>query len=228
MENKTAVVTGATSGIGLEVSIALIQRGAKVYLIGRNFKVLKERLLKLDVDVEKIQFISADFTVVSQLKRINIDNNIDSLIHCAGIISLGSFEADSLENLDRQHKVNVAAPFYITQKLLPKLKSTEGQIIFLNSTAGLDSWENIGLYSSSKHALKALATTLRKEIATSNVKVTNIFLGSVDTPMQEKVQKIRNIKYDPTRFISAKNIAEVIMFIIKMQKNLEISDITIR
>ncbi len=231
LRDKTAVITGATSGIGFELSLQLIKEGAKVLLIGRNFNKLKKTLSGLKINNSKVFLLSANFTDFSELenliRKLKLEVNIDILIHCAGSISLGSFENDTIENLNIQYKVNVAAPFYITQKLLPNIKNTKGQIIFLNSTAGLEAMENSSLYASSKHAMKAMAKSLRKELLEDKVKVTSIFLGSTDTPMQEKVQEIRKNVYDPNKFMSAKDVANTIVSILKIPKDITITDITL-
>jgi len=231
LEEKSIVITGATSGIGFELAIRLIKEGAKVFLVGRNFDKLKKILSSLEINNSKVFFLSTNFIDFSDVEnliiKLKLEADIDVLIHCAGAISLGSFEDDTIENLNIQYKVNVAAPFYITQKLLPALKSTKGQIIFLNSTAGLESNENTSLYASSKHAIKAMAKSLRKEILKDKIKVTNIFLGSTDTPMQEKVQKIKGNVYDPNKFMPAKDVADTIISILRIPKNMTITDITL-
>ncbi len=233
LKGKTAVITGATSGIGLALALNLIQVGVRGILIGRNFTELKKAISNLKIDSSKIKMLHADFTDVDQLeslgKKLTSETKIDILIHAAGVISLGSLENESIENLDNQYKVNVATPFYITQKLLPHLKNTKGNIIFLNSIASLLSYENKDtiLYATSKHAKKALATAMGKALAKEGIKVTNIFLGSTATPMQERIQKNRGNIYEPKKYMPSKEVAEIMISILKIPSNMTISDITL-
>ncbi len=229
---KTAVITGATSGIGLELTMLMLRAGAKTFCIGRDFTRLETALSIQKTDVAEAVFISADFTKTSDLEllveKLNGESSIDILVHSAGVISLGNIEDESLESLNLQYQVNVSAPFYITGQLLPRLKKTKGQIVFVNSTTGLDSWEGVGTYAASKHALRALAVSLRKELAGEKVRVTNVYLGSVDTPMQEKVQKLRGNPYRPEKFMSAAGVASVIFSVLQTPREVTVTDITLR
>lgn len=231
LSGKVAIITGATSGIGFKISSMLIEHGLKVYLIGRSFNKIKKTFLDYK-DNEKINLINANLENDHDLNKIignlNFEKKIDILIHCAGVISLGFLENDHIDNLDKQYKVNVRAPYFITQKLLPKLKESQGDIIFLNSTAGIDTWEQISQYAASKHAMRAMADSLRKELRTNRVRVTNLFLGSVDSPMQEKVQNLKGNSYDPSQFINPAEIAKMIITILSLSNNVTITDITIR
>lgn len=228
LKEKIAIITGATSGIGYEISINLINKGIKVYLIGRSFDKFKNELL---VHSDKLNFIKLDLQndveIENFIGKIDHEETIDILIHSAGVISLGSFEKSSIDDLDHQYKINVRASYLITQKLLPKIKRAKGDIIFLNSTVGLDSWQNISQYSATKHALKALANSLRKEISKSRTRVTSLYLGSTNTAMQEKVQKLRGISYNSSIFMDAKEIANVVLFVINLPKNMTITDMTL-
>jgi len=228
LKEKIAIITGATSGIGYEISKNLINKGIKVYLIGRSFDKFKNELL---VQSDKLNFIKLDLQndveIENFINKIDHEETIDILIHSAGVISLGSFEQSNIDYLDHQYKINVRASYLITQKLLPKIKRAKGDIIFLNSTVGLDSWQNISQYSATKHALKALANSLRKEISKSSTRVTSLYLGSTNTAMQEKVQKLRGISYNSSKFMDAKEIAKVVLFVINLPKNMTLTDMTL-
>lgn len=230
LKNKVVVVTGATSGIGLSLSVLLAQEEMRLFLIGRSFAALKDKLSNVDRDFEAT-FIELDLEneneINDKLKVIKKENSIDCLIHCAGAISHELFESDKLKNLDRQYKVNLRSVYQITQFLLSSLKDSKGTILFLNSTAGLDAWENLSQYAATKHALRAMATSLRKELKGFCVKVTSLFCGSTDTPMQETVQMARNNIYDSKKFMNPEEVGKIIVSILKLPNEVMISELTV-
>src|SRR5690606_7283026 len=85
---------------------------------------------------------------------------VDILVHSAGTISLGNFENAPIEEFDRQVGVNLKAPFLLTQALLPQLGARRGQVVFINSSAGVCGAAGAAPYSASKHGLKGLADSL--------------------------------------------------------------------
>lgn len=230
LKDKVAVVTGATSGIGLAVSLILARKGVKLFLVGRSFDKLQDQLNNLGSDFD-VTFIKLDLlnenAIEEKLSVISREIPIDFLIHCAGIISIDLFELDKIQNLDIQFKVNVRSAYQVTQFFLPSLKASKGIVLFLNSTAGLDAWENLSQYASTKHALRAMATSLRKEMMVHKVKVTSVFCGSTDTPMQQKVQRARNLAYDSNKFIDPKHIAKIIVSILTLPNEVTIPELTV-
>ncbi|MDE3181573.1 MAG: SDR family NAD(P)-dependent oxidoreductase [Acidobacteriota bacterium] len=91
--------------------------------------------------------------------------NLDVLIHCAGVFHTGRMEQASIEDLDSQNSANVRAPYLLTRRLLPLLTAAHGQIVFINSSAGLRAKQaELGEYAATKHALKAIADSLHEEL----------------------------------------------------------------
>ena len=142
LKNKIALVTGASSGIGESISLELAKEGAKVCLTGRDSRKLKTVFDKCQKYSAGGCFQAADLAndedIDVLVKKIKKDfGSLDILVHSAGTISLGKIEEDSVDNFDKQFKVNLRAPYVLTQMLLPLLKKGEaGQIIFINSTMG--------------------------------------------------------------------------------------------
>src|SRR5207244_6434628 len=122
---------------------------------------------------------------------------IDTLVHSAGVIRLSSFESSSPDELDWHYKVNLRAPYLLTQGLLPMIKARQGQIVFLNSTAGLRAGAKASQYASTKHALKAVADSLREEVNSAGIRVMSLFLGRTASPMQASVDEMEHRKYGP-------------------------------
>lgn len=228
LEGKTAIITGATSGVGLAISLKLIGEGVKTYLIGRSFKKLEKTYPNFENN-NKINFVKIDFEIendVNKLIEVIGSQSIDILIHSAGIISYQLFENETLENFDKQYHINVKIPFLLTQKFLPNIIKAKGIVVFINSTAGLDPKEYLSQYSASKHALKALSKSLHKELLKDGVKISNLYLGATNTPMQEEIQKKKGNVYKKEKLINTDDIAEFLILILKKSNSLTIPDIT--
>jgi short-subunit dehydrogenase len=232
LKDKVVVITGASSGIGLETSILLLKKGVRCYMLGRDFTTLKTRIGAYKFDQGQLHFISVDLNndldIEHVVKKLSKENTIDILIHSAGIIYLGSVEKTGIEKLDEQYRINLRAPYLMTQKLLPKIIKSAGLIVFINSTAGLSSWENHSQYSATKFGLKAFAESLRKEMKPFGVRVVNIFPGATATPMQEFVQQLEGNKYNEDDFLSAFEVAQSIVCSLTFGEKSVVTDLTIR
>lgn len=225
-KDKIVVITGASSGVGKSIARALYTENAKLLLLGRNVNELDKEFPGSYVHIINLK---NDFEIkgFADIVIKNYDK-IDILIHCAGIIYLGNVETLPVEELDEQYQINTRAPFLLTQKLLPSVKKAKGQIVFLNSTAGLQTRETLGSYSSSKFALKAIADSLRLEVRFDGVNVLSVFLGATATPMQEKIQTTLGKKFIPDRFMKPEEIAKALLSVMQKGETAGITDITIK
>src|SRR5207237_4046771 len=117
----------------------------------------------------------ADIAETSAIERLAADINgsgtgVDILIHSAGVHAIGRIEATTSEDLDRQYKTNVRGPFLLTRALLSALRTRRGQVVFINSSAGLAARGEVGPYAATKHALTALANSLREEVNSDGIR----------------------------------------------------------
>lgn len=220
LAKKIALVTGATSGIGKSIAFKLLAEDVEVIFTGRNFDGIEQEIFNLSIPNSNYHLIRADLLLDEDLKKLvhriaEITDQIDILVHSAGIINIGSIEESDNSGLETMFKLNVMAPYFITQKLLPTLKKQKGSIVFINSTAGLDSWANISHYAASKHALTAISKSLREEVMPFGIKVISIHPGGTDTPMQKQIQQMEGKKYDPSLFMSPGLVADTTLQAIK-------------
>jgi short-subunit dehydrogenase len=227
--NQTIVITGASGGVGQAIAQALSEQGAIVCLSGRN----RERLNEVAARSERARCYPADLTVEVELqaavKAILAENQrIDALIHCAAIIMIESVATASGEDFERQFRTNVLAPFRLTQLLLPALTEARGQVVFINSSAGLNAGPTVSQYAGTKHALKAFADSLRGECNASGVRVCSLFLGDTATPMQAAVRRQQGRPYDPKRVIQPADVAAVTTAVLGLPRTAEITDVMIR
>ncbi len=189
LKGQVAVVTGASSGIGRALARTLAQHGAHVCLVGRD----AARLAAVGNEVQGYSGQSSahscdlgnDDELYHLAARILLRHQrIDILIHSAGVISLAPIESTSVEDFDLHYRINVRAPFLLTKLLMSAIRSARGQIAFINSSVGVRVKESVGAYAASKHALKALADTLRMEVNSTGVRVLSVFPGNTATDMQ--------------------------------------------
>ncbi len=229
LKGKVAIVTGATSGIGRAISFCLSEAGAILCVLGRNRYALEELEKKLNqsrsylVDLEKDEDIyrfKENF-----LKEFH---RVDFLIHCAGVIRLGSVKDMSVHDFDLQFKVNVRAPYLLTHLFLPLLEKNRGCVVFINSSSAFKSNKLVSQYSATKHALKAIADGLRKEVNPLGIKVVSIYPGQTATPMQKEIYKILKRDYKPEKLIQPLDVAHILLNIISLPQQVEVTDINIR
>lgn len=120
------------------------------------------------------------------------------------------------------------APYLLTQILLPALRRTKGQVVFINSTAGLDGKANAAAYSASKHALRGFADSLRDEVNADGVRVLDVFLGRTDTPMQQEIFRAQGKPYNGERFLRPQDVATVLMPLLHLPASAEVTDLVLR
>lgn len=230
---RTCVVTGASSGIGRALAVALAGTGARVWAIARSRDRLDSLVEEVEAGVGDVTPLVADLErdddIESAGKKIlAAADHVDVLIHSAGAVGLGTFESASAAELDRQYRVNLRAPFVLTQLLLPALKRAEGQVVFINSSAGLKASANNVLYAATKHGLKALADGLREQVNRDRVKVISVYAGRTATPMQASVHAFEEREYRPERLLQPDDVVEVVLAALSVSGHGEVTDVNVR
>ncbi|GAA7151369.1 SDR family oxidoreductase [Helicobacter pylori] len=176
---KVAIITGASSGIGLECALMLLDQGYKVYALSRHATLcvaLNHALCEsIDVDVSDSNALKEVFLNISAK-----EDHCDVLINSAGYGVFGSVEDTPIEEVKKQFGVNFFALCEVVQFCLPLLKNKPHSKIFnLSSIAGRVSMLFLGHYSASKHALEAYSDALRLELKPFNIQVCLIEPGPV-------------------------------------------------
>lgn len=179
---KTIFITGATSGIGLEMTKQLIAQGHTVYATGRNSSALKslEHLgaIAIQADLRKMEDIDR---VVSVLPAIDVAILNAGLGYFANAFDLLD------EEVDQMLELNVKAPIYLAKRLAPQMiERKSGHFIFVGSQAGKVATKKASVYAASKHAITGFVNGLRLELAEYKIVVTGIYPGPIDTPFLQK------------------------------------------
>ena len=229
---RIAVVTGASSGIGRAIAVALAREGAQIHVVGRSSAGLAQTIAAAGGHFNWAT-LQADLTVDSDINRITDALSrlecIDILIHSAGIIHQQPIEDAAIEDFDIQYSTNVRAPYLLTKRLISGLIGARGQVVFINSTAGLTAARaDVGQYAATKHALRAVADSLREELNPRGVRVLSLYLGRTASPMQERLFREERRVYRPEMLLQPEDVASVVLHALMLPKTAEITDLTIR
>jgi NADP-dependent 3-hydroxy acid dehydrogenase YdfG len=226
-------VTGASSGIGEALTIALANTGSRVWAIGRNRDRLDALAEGMAEGIGDVVPVVADLERDEELASAGDEilagsDRVDVLVHSAGAITLGGFGSVSPADFDRQYRVNLRAPVVLTQALLPALKRAEGQVVFINSSAGLRASADNVLYAATKHGLKAIADGLREEVNPDGVRVISVYTGRTATPMQASVHEHEGRHYFPELLLRPEDVVEVVLAALSVPASGEVTDVNVR
>ena len=225
LEDKTAIVTGASSGIGAAIAAELSRAGCKLVLIGRDAERLAGVRDSLAGDGHLTRI--CDFESGQALDAL-IDGLLDLpvadiLVHAAGSMWLCAHTEKSPDSLDAMYRVNLQAPVLLTAALLPKLIAAKGTVAFINSSAALAPGRKNARYAATKAGLKAYADSLRQEVNADGVRVLSVFPGMTATPMQERLGGA-----NPDAMVNASAIAELLLGALAIDQSAELTDLHVR
>ena len=181
----TALITGATSGIGQAMALALAEAGYEVYAIGRSEVALEQ----LRAARPGITPIAVDVTDREALEAVVTGLRIDVLINNAGVMPpLGNFAEMKISDIDATLEVNLSAAIILTRLVVPQMCAREaGHILFTGSSAAHAPFPNIAVYSAAKAALSGFAASLRADLSPYGIRVTEIVPGRVETQLYKDV-----------------------------------------
>ena len=185
LENKTILVTGASSGIGRATAIAIANLGGRLIITGRDEKRLDETFQSLAGTGHKQ--VIADFLGDDPIGKIvaGIDAPVNGIVHSAGIPKTLPFKFSNAEMLDEIMKVNFDIPFLLTQRILKnKLIANGSSIVFISSISGAGTVApGISMYAASKGAINATIKVIALELAKNKIRVNSVSPAMVNTSL---------------------------------------------
>lgn len=185
--HKTVLITGASGGIGMRITPSLLSAGYDLVLHGhRNM----EALISMKAQhPERIRIVSADIATEEGLGQVvEAASGCDAVLHCAGIPSAGISWKVSAEEFRNVNAVNYEAPFFISQGIIPSMRSKGwGRIIFFSSIVAQTGIPGTSAYSASKSALFGLTRTMASELAANHITVNCIAPGYMDEGMIREI-----------------------------------------
>lgn len=215
-----AVITGATGGIGIEISKVFLNKGYNVIGIGRDqekTKILSQKY------TNQFRYYNADLSSMDGILDVKnlVDGckRVDTLINCAGINIIKPLPKVTPKDFEELLTINVKAPYFISQYCVEKMQQIKsGRIVNIGSIWGAKSKEFRSLYSTSKSALSGITRALAAEFSSSNILVNTISPGFVDTSLTRKSltsDEINNLtaKVPIRRLIKPEEIANLVYFL---------------
>lgn len=217
-----ALVTGATSGIGRAIAVALRHAGHEVFAIGRRPDALEA--LARD---HAIRPIRADVTDGEALARALDGVELDILVNNAGIVPpLANFCDMAEADIQRALAVNLSAPLMLTRLVATGMRQRRGgHIFFTGSTAGHAPFVNYAVYGATKAAIAGFAQALRLELGPYGVRVTEIVAGRVETELYKDVlpEEARAAMYAGHSAVQAKDVATMVLAAIDLPASVNLA-----
>src|SRR5699024_377691 len=225
--NKTAIITGASSGIGLGVARKLINEDYNVVLAARSKEKIEMHANELN-ELNKgkalaIQTDVMDQKAVEEMVKHTIDvfGTVDDYVNNAGQMLIVIVTDGEVEEWERMIDVNIRGVLYGINAVLPHMKDREtGHIINISSVSGQEVTKMSTVYSATKFAVRAISIGLEKELARTGVRVTNISPGMVDTDLL-------SVSTD-RKPLDVSDIAEAIIYALKQPSYVNVNEITVR
>lgn len=191
MQDKVAIITGASSGIGWASAHVFAERGARVVVVARRREKLDALVQSIHDAGGQAYAVAADLLKESDIQRV-VDETIahwgqiDALVNAAGIIGMGTIENTTLSDWDTMMNINVRSPFYLMQLAMSHLKATRGSVVNISSVTGVRSFPGVLSYCVSKSAVDQLTRCAALEVAEHGVRINAINPGVVETHLHRE------------------------------------------
>jgi NADP-dependent 3-hydroxy acid dehydrogenase YdfG len=217
----TALITGASGGIGAAIATALAPTHT-LLLAGRpsaRLDGVAERLgaTTFPLDLTDTDSIESSCEVIDEL---------DVLVHNAGVSIPGHVDESHVEEWRATFAVNVFGAVALTLTLLPALRQAGARVVFINSGSGRSVSPGMASYSASKFALRAFADSLRQD--EPSLLVTSVYPGRVDTEMQRELVAYEGGDYDRSKFLRPETVAEVVAQVVATPRDGHVHEVVIR
>lgn len=215
MAMKTAIVTGASKGVGYATVKALSQNGYRVIAVSRNLDKYSDTLL------DNVETYKLDITQPKEIQEFfnkYKDIELDLLVNNAGGGSgPTSIINETMNNFRIAYDINVAGPMYLSQLFVPCLQKTEAPIIiFITSLSGKIPYRGGGNYTNAKRGEMALVDTMRMEFPQYGIRITEICPGTIDTQIEPKPNSL-----------TAEDLAESIRWVASLPKHFNVNHLEI-
>jgi NADP-dependent 3-hydroxy acid dehydrogenase YdfG len=230
LRGRTALVTGASSGIGLEVARALVAAGAWVGMVARGGERLRAAADEvgghaITGDVADAAGVHSLATYTSEL----LGDAPDLVVSCAGAFSLARVAETDPDDLERLLAVNLRGPFLLARAFLPQmLRRRSGLLLQLGSVAGRVAFPENGAYAASKFGLRGMHEVLLQELRGSGVRATLVEAAATDTALWDAIDRGAHPGLPPREaMLRAADVARVVLFVAAQPPHVQIPHIAV-
>ena len=228
LNGKKILVVGATGGIGSSLVKLLHQSGASLFISGRN----NEKLLALSqqIGLSSSCMAAVDITSSTEVEQLAVQVNaemgtLDILINASGIGIIKPLEQLSLEDFMQSLQTNLVGSFLLVKAFLPAMKEVKkGLIINIPGVLGKVPMAGAAAYSASKYGIVGMMQSIREELKRTEIRITNIFLGGVDSPFWEKI----DLKVQKEKMIREEEAARAIWFLCQQPASGVVSEMVLQ
>lgn len=228
MQNKVAIVTGASRGIGFAIASELASLGYNLGLVSRTESEIENASLRIKEKFPDTKILTSAFDVTDESGTINFVNQVISelgsvsvLVNNAGNYLMGTSDTP-LNDIQQLIDVNFIAAARFVQSVLPSMKNLgSGYIFNIASICGVEAYSDVGSYCASKFALVGYSSSLTQELAPFGIKVTAICPSWVNT----KIAEVSNLK--PEDMIQTDDIASSVRYLLGLGKNASVRELVI-
>lgn len=213
---KKAVITGASGGLGSEITKSLLERGIEVVNVSRSLSTLNVKNIKTD--------LTNNDEIRSTLKTIAENHqDADLLILCTGVLHWNSIGEISEEQIDRDFCVNTTGAIKIVNGMIEQIKKNKGDIVVVGSTNAFKSHGRDCVYASGKFAIRGFIKALQVELKDEPIRIIGFHPGGFNSDFHKKAES--NISSD--ELMDPKDLAKLLINILELPKNAEVSEIII-
>ncbi len=228
LSGKKILVVGATGGIGSSLVKLLHQSGASLFISGRN----NEKLLALSqqIGLSSSCMAAVDITSSTEVEQLAVQVNaemgtLDILINASGIGIIKPLEQLSLEDFMQSLQTNLVGSFLLVKAFLPAMKEVKkGLIINIPGVLGKVPMAGAAAYSASKYGIVGMMQSIREELKRTEIRITNIFLGGVDSPFWETI----DLKVQKEKMIREEEAARAIWFLCQQPASGVVSEMVLQ
>lgn len=228
LSNKKVLIIGATGGIGWEAAKLIKNSQAKLFISGRDGEKLSLAASELGIHPSRV--FTMDITRPDEVARVagaihQGEGALDILINAAGIGLLSPLESLSYEDFSRVLDTNLKGAFNLMKAFLPPMKEArKGLVINIPGVLGKTPMAGAAAYSASKYGLEGMLKSIREELKRTEVRITNLYLGGVDSPFWDNI----GIRANRDKFIAAKSAGRAIWFLCQQPASGVVSEMVIQ
>ncbi|OYD09860.1 SDR family oxidoreductase [Paludifilum halophilum] len=238
LKGKTAVITGASSGIGEATALHLAQAGATVVLAARREDRLEQLASRIQSKTSAdVLTVPTDVTKREQVEALmhraeESTGSVDILVNNAGVMLLSFLENDHVDEWEQMVDVNVKGVLFGVHAALPgMLKRGSGHIVNISSVAGHEVFPSSAVYCATKYAVRAFSMGIEKELSRSGIRVTNISPGAVATELTDHITDravTDKFSKQELKALESEDIARSILYAVSQPENVNVNEVIVR